>query len=33
MKLVNTSAGVMMISVASPMSQEVVGLSVAGAAL
>ena len=32
MKLVNTSAGVMMISVASPMSQEVVGLSVAGAA-
>jgi OFA family oxalate/formate antiporter-like MFS transporter len=32
MKLVNTSAGVMMISVASPMAQEVVGLSVAAAA-
>ncbi|MFJ8259227.1 OFA family MFS transporter [Peribacillus asahii] len=32
MKLINTSAGVMMISVASPMSQEVIGLSVAAAA-
>jgi MFS transporter, OFA family, oxalate/formate antiporter len=32
MKLINTSAGVMMISVASPMSQEVVGLSVGAAA-
>ena len=32
MKLINTTAGIMMISVASPMSQEVVGLSVAGAA-
>ena len=32
MKLINTSAGVMMISVASPMAQEVVGLSVGGAA-
>jgi OFA family oxalate/formate antiporter-like MFS transporter len=32
MKLINTSAGVMMISVASPMSQEVGGLSVVGAA-
>jgi len=32
MKLINTSAGIMMISVASPMAQEVVGLSVAGAA-
>lgn len=30
--LVNVTAGVMMISVASPMAQEVVGLSVAGAA-
>jgi len=32
MKLINTTAGIMMISVASPMSQEVVGLTVAGAA-
>ena len=32
MKLINTSAGIMMISVASPMAQDVVGLSVAGAA-
>ena len=32
MQLINTSAGIMMISVASPMAQEVVGLSVAGAA-
>jgi len=32
MKLINTTAGIMMISVASPMSQEVVGLSVAAAA-
>lgn len=31
MKLINTSAGIMMISVASPMAQDVVGLSVAGA--
>lgn len=30
--LVNVTAGIMMISVASPMAQEVVGLSVAGAA-
>lgn len=32
MHLVNVTAGIMMISVASPMAQEVVGLSVAGAA-
>ena len=32
MHLINVSAGLMMISVASPMSQEIVGLSVAGAA-
>lgn len=32
MKLINTTAGIMMISVASPMAQDVVGLSVAGAA-
>ncbi|WP_332649476.1 L-lactate MFS transporter [Lysinibacillus sp. 54212] len=32
MHLVNVSAGIMMISVASPMAQELVGLSVAGAA-
>lgn len=32
MHLVNVSAGIMMISVASPMAQEVVGLSVTGAA-
>ena len=32
MNLINASAGIMMISVASPMAQEVVGLSVAGAA-
>jgi MFS transporter, OFA family, oxalate/formate antiporter len=32
MMLINTSAGIMMISVASPMAQEVVGLSVAAAA-
>ena len=30
--LINTTAGIMMISVASPMAQEVVGLSAAGAA-
>ncbi|CAM5611027.1 Inner membrane protein OS=Lysinibacillus sphaericus OT4b.31 OX=1285586 GN=H131_16598 PE=4 SV=1 [Lysinibacillus sphaericus] len=32
MHLVNVTAGIMMISVASPMAQEIVGLSVAGAA-
>ena len=32
MHLINVTAGLMMISVASPMAQEVVGLSVAGAA-
>lgn len=32
MHLINVTAGIMMISVASPMAQEVVGLSVAGAA-
>lgn len=32
MMLINTTAGIMMISVASPMAQEVVGLSAAGAA-
>lgn len=32
MMLINTTAGIMMISVASPMSQEVVGLSAAAAA-
>lgn len=32
MMLINTSAGIMMISVASPMAQEVVGLSVTAAA-
>ncbi len=32
MMLINTSAGIMMISVASPMSQEVVGLTVTAAA-
>jgi MFS transporter, OFA family, oxalate/formate antiporter len=32
MKLINTSAGVMMISIASPMAQDVVGLSAAAAA-
>ncbi|WP_078411653.1 L-lactate MFS transporter [Priestia abyssalis] len=32
MMLINTSAGIMMISVASPMAQEVVGLSAAAAA-
>ncbi|OLO42400.1 MFS transporter [Alkalihalophilus pseudofirmus] len=32
MMLINTTAGIMMISVASPMAQEVVGLSTAGAA-
>ena len=32
MKLINVSAGIMMISVASPMAQELGGLSVAGAA-
>lgn len=30
MHLVNVTAGIMMISVASPMAQEIVGLSVAG---
>lgn len=32
MHLINVTAGIMMISVASPMAQEIVGLSVAGAA-
>ena len=32
MHLFNVMAGIMMISVASPMAQEIVGLSVAGAA-
>ena len=32
MMLINTTAGIMMIAVASPMAQEVVGLSAAAAA-